>query len=115
MSDVPERLTEKAMEIHREMEAAQTWPDTYAVLALALHEIEQAARAEGERAGAERMREAAAILVRDRIANGIVGHVSPGPKATFEGVATECMNAIGHTVVAAIRALTTAEPPKGDK
>ena len=44
MSDVPERLTEKAMEIHREMEAAQTWPDTYAVLALALHEIEQAAR-----------------------------------------------------------------------
>lgn len=61
-SDIPERLRERAKAIARGVDFAggQVHIDR---IALALHEIEQAARAEGERAGAEAMREAAAVLV----------------------------------------------------
>ena len=54
-NDIPERLRDRA----RQLSAMDFEKPRALAIATALHEIEQAARAEGERAGAERMREAA--------------------------------------------------------
>lgn len=66
MNAIPERLRERAIRVMQELHtclapAHQECDSAEAAIAQALHEIAQAARIEGERAGAERMREAAAV------------------------------------------------------
>lgn len=91
MTDIPERLRERALDTINAtgVLVPQTVLDA---VATALYEIEQAARAEGERTGAEAMRETAvAAIIRfgsrspgnDTLAATIIGAVLPSTAQTI--------------------------------